>query len=825
MERLFRTRQNMLVLFTTEMRTLLRRFQGLISTVSTLAGLLVFPAGAQTVDPLDSRFQPQSAAHAIPLARPSQGTLPTVWATDSLAKVQPNAAPGSGQWLSLSAARNEFESFQVHVHAGSNPVQMNVSVSNFVNTQNGQVLSAAANVAVFRESYLNVTTPSDLNGITGLVPDPLIPVRDAYFHEARNAFPYTVPAGVTQSAWIDIYVPPGASSGYYTGNATVMDGVNPIAIIPVQLMVWNFMLPATASLKSAFGMGFGSLASAAYGNFANFGQYPGSGGDPTLALELVHTAVAKFFLDHRVSIHAVVVNPTSPQGQWSQFDSVYGPLLDGTAPTILQGAQLTSISYAGVYPPSADSQDWISHFGLKGWLPRFFEYVCDEPPGGCTWANLASSATALHAVSPNASALVTTDIAKATTNGVINQIDILTPVVDFMHPMGGQSQRPSYDAWLQGSSIRQLWWYQSCDEHESCANGNPGPVTSTWPSYMVDASPMRNRIFQWLAYLYRIGGELYYLVEMWGDNPWDHLYFAGGNGDGELYYPGTIDKIGGSTPVPVASLRLKLIRDGMEDYEYLHALSQAGRDDVAQSVSNAFITNAYTFSNDPQQLRFARQTLGNQLHQLSLQPPPFSIAGLVPSSYTAGSADTSVTVNGANFAPGDTVRWAGPDLTEIALPTTYVNSGQLTATVSHTLLAQAGTVKLTVRRNAVLAATRSLLVIPNVPTTLGASIAGKTGPTGARVWSIQFTNNGPALAAGVQIAGLSFTQTAGAACTPVVGGLPAAIPSIAVGASATSPVTINFSSCTGIVRFKVTMPFTANGGLVNGTMVANNQVP
>ena len=806
------------------MRPSLRWLKGLIFTASILAGLPVFAACAQTVDPLESRFRPQLAAPAIPLARNSQGTLPTVWVTDSLAKVQPNSAPGSGPWLSLSAARNEFESFQVHVHAGSNPVQMNVSVSNFVNTQNGQVLSAAANVAVFRESYLNVTTPSDLNGLTGLVPDPLVPVRDAYFHEARNAFPYTVPAGTTQSAWIDIYVPPGASSGYYTGSATVLDGANTIAAIPVQISVWNFMLPATASLKSAFGMGFGSLAGAAYGSFSNFGQYPGSGGDSNTALALVHAAVGSFFLDHRVSIFGVVVAPTSPQGQWSQFDSIYGPLFSGTAPTLLQGARQTSVVFSGNGLPSGDYADWISHFGAKGWLPTLFEYICDEPPAGCTWSNLAATSSTYHAASPSTQALVTTDIAKATTNGVLNQIDILTPVVDFMHPMGGQSQRPSYDAWLQGAG-KQLWWYQSCDEHLSCANGTPGPVTSTWPSYMVDASPVRNRIFQWMAYLYRIGGELYYFTEMWGDNPWDHLYFAGGNGDGALYYPGTIDKIGGSTPVPVAGLRLKLIRDGMEDYEYLHALSQAGRDDVAQTASNAFITNAYTFSNDPQQLRNARQTLGNELHLLSLQPPPFSIAGLSPVSYTAGAADTSVTVNGANFAPGDTVRWAGPDLTEIALPTTYVNSGQLTAAVSHTLLAQPGTVKVTVRRNATQAATRSLLVIPNVPTTLGTAIAGKTGPAGARVWTIQFKNNGPALAAGVQVAGLSLLQTAGAACTPVVGPLPPAIPSIAVGASATAPVTINFSSCTGTVRFKATMPFTANGGLVNGTMVANNQVP
>jgi hypothetical protein len=420
--------------------------------------------------------------------------------------------------------------------------------------------------------------------------------------------------------------------------------------------------------------------------------------------------------------------------------------------------------------------------------------------------------------------LVTTDIAHAAQNGVLDQIDILTPVLDAVHPMDGQNQRSSYDSWLQIPG-KQLWWYQACDQHQTCTDGTPGPVTSTWPTYMVDASPVRNRIFQWMAYLYRIQGELYYYTEMWGDNPWDHLYFAGGNGEGALYYPGTVDHIGGSTPVPVASIRLKFIRDGMEDYEYLSALSQAGRDDLAQSAAGSFITNAYAFSNDPQHLTSARVTLGTELHQLSLQPAPFSITSLSPSSFTVNQGATSLTVNGTDFAAGDTVRLSSPTSGEIALSTTFVNSGQLVAQVDQSLLTHTGTAKITVRRNVLQSVTKSLLIIPNVPTTLGAAIAGKAGPNNARVWTIQFTDNGPAVATGVQISSLSLTQTAGAACTPVVAPMPPPIASIAPGAKASALVAINFSSCTGTVRFKLSMPFTSNGGLVTGTMTANNQVP
>ena len=99
------------------------------------------------------------------------------------------------------------------------------------------------------------------------------------------------------------------------------------------------------------------------------------------------------------------------------------------------------------------------------------------------------------------------------------------------------------------------------------------------------------------------------------------MYSTGGNGDGILYYPGTINVIGGTVPVPVASMRLKLIRDGMEDFEYLNLLSQAGQSSFAATVSSTFIQNAYTFNNDPSALTSARIAMGELLNGLAVIPP------------------------------------------------------------------------------------------------------------------------------------------------------------------------------------------------------------
>jgi hypothetical protein len=71
----------------------------------------------------------------------------------------------------------------------------------------------------------------------------------------------------------------------------------------------------------------------------------------------------------------------------------------------------------------------------------------------------------------------------------------------------------------------------------------------------------------------------------------------GGNGDGNLFYPGRPEGydgsedsvIGGRTDIPIESLRLKRIRDGREDYEYLRELRSRGREARARAIAERLI--------------------------------------------------------------------------------------------------------------------------------------------------------------------------------------------------------------------------------------------
>jgi hypothetical protein len=600
--------------------------------------LLALPAFGQSnpADPLDSSYLPSIDQNAADYPA-------NVWVTSALAKVhQDSATPGNVKWAQLSAARNEFESFQVHEQAGSSTINLNVIISDLVNARTGTHITSASNIIVYREAYVNIVTLSDANGSTGYTPDILIPAVDPYRKQVRNAFPFTIAAHQTQSIWFDVFVPPTAPSGYYQGTVTITNGGTTYATLPVVLAVWNFSLPSTATLTSFYGND--SACFGYYGSY-NCAPYPGSGaygdpGDTGVALSDVDLAV--MLLDHRVTAGmAGDVDPNTPPNIWTNWDSRMAPLLNGTpanTTTILSGAAMTELVYlsgSNNIGTPGNLQDWMTHFVSNGWQSKLLAWSRDEPGNDCSnWASINTNGPIYHGTTPPYPTFVTSGIANATSCGGLSNVDILVVGVDFMDPQGGSNQRSTYNTWLSGKSGRQVWLYEACGSNGRCANYSPGNSTYSWPSLQIDSTPVRNRIMQWIEYLNNVSGDLYYdTTYCWryscddgnhntGNDPWVYIYAFGGNGDGTLTYPGTTAKIGGTVPIPLPSMRLKSIRDGMQDYEYLHALTVAGQGSFAMSEVQSFITNAYTFNNDPTALLGARTALGNKLHQLSLTPPP-----------------------------------------------------------------------------------------------------------------------------------------------------------------------------------------------------------
>jgi hypothetical protein len=88
--------------------------------------------------------------------------------------------------------------------------------------------------------------------------------------------------------------------------------------------------------------------------------------------------------------------------------------------------------------------------------------------------------------------------------------------------------------------------------------------------------------------------------------------------------------------------------------------------------------------------------------------PAPTISSISPSTIPAGSTDTTVTINGANFTADASVKFAG-----VTVASSFVSSTRLTAVVSATLVTQAGTKTVTVTVPGAVSATANVQVTPS----------------------------------------------------------------------------------------------------------------
>lgn len=112
------------------------------------------------------------------------------------------------------------------------------------------------------------------------------------------------------------------------------------------------------------------------------------------------------------------------------------------------------------------------------------------------------------------------------------------------------------------------------------------------PWWHTDFPLLNYRVPAWIAWRNRMTGILYWGgMSFWRqvDDPWtdpkalDRRTAGKGplyNGEGSLLYPGRAVGYDGIVP----SLRLKALRDAIEDYEYLAILQRAGQADAADRL-------------------------------------------------------------------------------------------------------------------------------------------------------------------------------------------------------------------------------------------------
>lgn len=338
---------------------------------------------------------------------------------------------------------------------------------------------------------------------------------------------------------------------------------------------------------------------------------------------------------------------TSCQEKYPEFLNGINSLAGGK----LKGARLTSIrlrdGFSFTDPDRYDPsklipgyyQDFTRYASENGWLDRLFDYTLDEPKFGfqrstgrrecwdvedspekpdTDWDKIKRRAEFLHKHAPGLKVMVTIDRQAAETcfqrlfeeKDVKKYIDIWTVGAS---RMDGRPDTDTYNRNLRGTydeafitKGKELWWYHACGSH-GCGDGSE----SGYPTVMVDLPSIYARIFEWLTYANKISGELYYETifqypysykqakgsesKVPDKNPFLNVYYFGGHGDGILFYPGRPADIGGTLHIPIESIRLKMIREGFEDYEYLKLVEgKKGREWVEAEILTLLKKNEKT---------------------------------------------------------------------------------------------------------------------------------------------------------------------------------------------------------------------------------------
>jgi Domain of unknown function (DUF4091) len=504
------------------------------------------------------------------MSQVSSNSLVT-WVSPSLTRIGLTEASGSAKNAELFAARGEYESFQIIVRASqTNLSNVNVYVSDLTSS-NGQVIPQST-ISLYREHYVpvNHSSPGQKGSSNsplppGMYADALIPFANSktgldITGAELDAVPFNLKSGNNQPIWVDLFVPRNTQAGKYQGTYTVTSNEGEVSG-EISLKVWNFELPLKPSLDSEF---------EAY-NYKD-----------------------------KKSTQEILKHKLMPVVQLSKADQKY--LIDNWGLKSLRLPFFSGADYNNRTmspPPSIDdiksvAEQYDSNLFLYS---RFADEINGYPELNEPMKQWARN---FH------QAGVSTAIA-------------MSPIPE-LYDNGFGNGRSAVDTWILTPSnynenlVRvseviakgdKTWFYTALTQDDYS------------PKWLIDFEPINYRIpHGFINQSLGITGVLYWRIDNWTGDTWkDEQVYSHQNeyfpGEGMLVYPG--QKVGVEGIVP--SIRLKWIRDGVEDYEYIQILKNLGRGSSALDISRKVGKDWKSWTKDINVLGSARQQLGEEIEK------------------------------------------------------------------------------------------------------------------------------------------------------------------------------------------------------------------
>ncbi len=538
-----------------------------------------------------------------------------VWTLTETRHVLRSDPPATSTSVQLGAARNEWVSFQILLRSDT-PV-------NGVSVEAGDLGGPAGaalrrdQARLYRQHQLHLETGTYRNDAfkPDWYPDSLIPFRHPMTGEklegARiTAVPFDLPANETHGFWVDLYAstntPPGDYGGVY--RVTAADGRT--KEIPVSLTVWNFGLPQTPTLVTEFGS---PRLRDYYRQRAQAAKEP----EPS-DWAAVEAQCAQLLSEHRF-------NATPPREMLTPQ-----PQPDGSfqiPPRQVQALREFVDHYhvnalCTPHPSSAVKDPETRRDRLHAWLAAFdraakeldrpavvfYTYLKDEPNTLEDYRYVQKWGRAVREARSVLKVLVVEqpwtapgqDGADSAWGDLYGAVDIWCPLFS-LHHQDSAAKRQAL-----GETI---WTYTALCQ---------GPPTPWWH---IDFPLLNYRVPAWMAWRDGMKGLLYWGgMSYWPqtDDPWTQAPFYTGsgrpqqgrkgivfNGEGSLVYPARAVGYDGVVP----TIRLKALRDGIDDYEYLALLQRLGQAAEAQKVVRSLTESFFQWDKDPVAYEKARTRL------------------------------------------------------------------------------------------------------------------------------------------------------------------------------------------------------------------------
>jgi len=486
--------------------------------------------------------------------------------------------------VQIELARRERESAQLVVVPFNRPLEGVTATWTDLAGPDKTKLSAD-NIRIDVVGYVKTQPGGYPTPWVGWWPDPLMPLE-----------PTDVPVDRIAPLWVTAYAPPGTPAGVYRGTVTVTTVNAGSADVPLEVEVWDYDLPLRGKLKNAFGSMFTRTASVWYG----YGWMKNSIKTPQQIPQDFRRKMYAFLLEHRINPCGLYEQHVFPDQEDIDF-------------CLERGMNTLFLSYS----PNASNADMVAY--LKDWreflkardaLDVAVIYGWDEIESRPQqFPKMVEEWTALKKIFP--------DISFAST--IMHPYPEWDGFIDIWIPHVASFNSEEWAEHLAKSPNDQVWWYTTCE-------------TPPYAGILTDVPAIKHRILFWQNYQYRLPGYLYYAILEWKENdpgpdkprwpdvPWKtNVVHGGHNGCGQLVYPGKEGLL--------ASVRLAVIRDGIEDYEAFAvleeltgALEKSGKDPALVAANREMLKvpaevsrSIKEYTDDPLVLLKHRRLLAEQI--------------------------------------------------------------------------------------------------------------------------------------------------------------------------------------------------------------------